>query len=432
MKIAPFIASLLFSAGCLVAAPEGRVLTGQEALGDWRTDAPGVRRRITPADLPAPYSTRSVDNGPRIVARPSDTLPKAPAGFRVNLFASDLQNPRALVTAPNGDIFVAESRANRVHVLRDADGDGRAEIRQIYTAGLALPFGIAFYPRGPEPRWIYIANTHSIVRFPYRRGDLKPSGPQQMIVPDIPGFGQLRGGGHWTRDIDFSLDNRRMWVSVGSLSNVSDDAREKRRASILEFDPEGRGEKIYASGIRNPVGLAVDPVRGVLWTSVNERDGLGDHLVPDYITSVREGGFYGWPWFYIGPNQDPRHQGKRPDLRDRTIVPDVLVQSHSASLDLCFYTGPRAPRAYRGDLFAAFHGSWNRDRRTGYKLVRVPMAKGRATGVYEDFLTGFVLNDREVWGRPVGATPALDGSLLVSDDGSNSIWRVAPEPAGRS
>lgn len=409
-------------AACAAQQP---LLTGKAAMGDWTTDAPGVRRKITRADLPPPNATRSVDNGPREVPRPEGRLPQAPAGFKVNLFRGGLSEPRALVTAPNGDLFIAESRANRVRVLRDRDGDGVAETDSIYASDLALPFGIAFYPRGDNPTHVYVANTHSVVRFPYRKDDLKAAGAPEMIVPDIPGFGQLRGGGHWTRDIDFSLDSKRMWVSVGSLSNVSDDSREVRRAQILEFTPEGRGERPYATGIRNPVGLAVHPQTGDLWTSVNERDALGDHLPPDYITRVQEGGFYGWPWFYLGPDWDPRHQGKRPELREKVITPDVLVQSHSASLDLCFYTGNNFPAEYRRDIFAAFHGSWNRSRRTGYKVVRVPLERAASSGVYEDFLTGFVLNANEVWGRPVGVTTGRDGALYVTDDASDSVWRVA-------
>ena len=216
-----------------------------------------------------------------------------------------------------------------------------------------------------------------------------------------------------------------MFVSVGSRSNNSDDQGENRRADILEFDPQGKNEKLYASGIRNPVGLAIQPGTGVVWTSVNERDGLGDHLVPDYITHVEEGGFYGWPWYYIGDHQDPDHVGKHPELKDKVIVPDVILQSHSASLDLAFYTGDQFPAEYKGDIFASEHGSWNRARRTGYKVIRVPLKDGKATGEYEDFLVGFVTPDGDVWGRPVGVTVAKDGALLVTDDGSGTVWRVS-------
>jgi glucose/arabinose dehydrogenase len=401
--------------------------TGQAALGDWTTDAPGLRRKITVEDLAAPYETRSVDNGPRIVRRPKDAWPKAPAGFKVSEFASGLENPRKIVTAPNGDVFVAESQPGRIKVLRDADGDGKPEAIEVFAEGLSQPFGIAFYPPGPNPTRLYVANTDSVVRFPYKDGDLKASAKPETVVPDIPGGGRLRGGGHWTRDVVFSLDGKRMFVSVGSRSNVDDNKAETRRADILAFDPDGQGETIYAWGIRNPVGLAIQPQTGQVWASVNERDALGDHLVPDYITHVEEGGFYGWPWYYIGAHQDPRHEGKHPELKSKVIVPDVLLQSHSASLCMTFYQGESFPETYRTDAFAAEHGSWNRARRTGYKVIRVPMKDGRATGEYEDFLVGFVTPEGNVWGRPVGVAIARDGALLVTDDGSGTIWRVAYE-----
>ena len=403
----------------------GTLLTGRDALGDWTTDAPGVRRRITTADLPKPFTTESVDNGPRLVPRPEGAWPKAPAGFKVEEFAAGLERPRLLRVAPNGDVFVAESYAGRVRVLRAKDGAGRAETSEVFASDLNRPFGIAFYPLGPDPQYVYVANTGSVVRFPYRNGDLKARGPAEVIVANIPGGGQLRGGGHWTRDIVFSRDGKRMFVSVGSRSNVSDDDSEIRRADILEFTPDGKNERIYAHGIRNAVGIAIHPQTGELWASVNERDGLGDDLVPDYVTRVREGGFYGWPWFYLGPNQDPRHENKRADLRDKVIVPDVLIQSHSASLQMEFYTGKQFPEEYAGDAFAAQHGSWNRARRTGYKVIRVPTKNGVPTGEYEDFLVGFVTPAGEVWGRPVGVAVAKDGALLVTDDGSHTVWRVS-------
>jgi glucose/arabinose dehydrogenase len=263
------------------------------------------------------------------------------------------------------------------------------------------------------------------VRFPYQNGDTKARGKAEVIVRNIPGYGRLQGGGHWTRDVVFSSDNKRMFVSVGSFSNVSDDAQEKRRADILVFNPEGGGEAIYAWGLRNAVGLATHPQNGRLWASVNERDELGDDLVPDYITHIEERGFYGWPWYYLGAHQDPRHKGKHPELKGKAIVPDVLVQSHSASLCITFYTGKQFPEEYRNDAFAAEHGSWNRARRTGYKVIRVPMKDGNATGEYEDFLVGFVTPQGNVWGRVVGVAVAKDGALLASDDGSGTIWRVA-------
>ncbi|MGB2609491.1 MAG: sorbosone dehydrogenase family protein [Isosphaeraceae bacterium] len=408
------------------ARPADVTLKGKDALGDWTTDAPGVRRKITVADLATPYDTPSANNHPRVVERPQGAWPKAPEGFAVTQFADGLIEPRVIVRAPNGDLFVAESRASRLRVFRDADGDGKPEVNEVFTTRLDRPFGIAFFPPGPEPKFLYVGNTGSVVRFAYRNGDSKARGRPQMIVKNIPtGREEVGGGGHWTRDLQFSADGKTLYVSVGSRSNVSDDASEKRRAVILAFDPDGKNERTFASGIRNPVGLAVHPRTGQLWTSANERDGLGDNLVPDYITHVEEGGFYGWPWYYLGPNQDPRHKGKHPELKDKVIVPDVLVQSHSASLDLTFYDGSQFPQEYRLDAFSAEHGSWNRARRTGYKVIRVPMKDGKATGEYEDFLIGFVTKEGNVWGRPVGVAVAADGSLLVTDDGSGSVWRVA-------
>jgi glucose/arabinose dehydrogenase len=400
------------------------VRTGKDAMGDWTTDAPGVRRKITKDDLATPYDTPSANNHPKLVKRPEGAWPKAPEGFEVTEYASGFQQPRVIVRAPNGDLFVAESAAGRIRVLR---GEGaKPERNEVFAEGLNRPFGIAFYPPGPEPKYVYVGNTGSVVRFPYKNGDMKATGGAETIVKDVPtGNEKVGGGGHWTRDVQFSKDGKTLFVAVGSRSNVSDDKSEDRRADILAFDPDGSNERTYAYGIRNPVGLAIDPKTGQLWTSVNERDGLGDNLVPDYITHVEEGGFYGWPWYYLGPNQDPRHKGKHPELKDKAIVPDVLLQAHMASLDLTFYDGDEFPEEYRGDLFAAEHGSWNRARRVGYKVVRVPLKDGKSSGVYEDFLVGFVTEDGDVWGRPVGVATAKDGSLMVTDDGSGTVWKVA-------
>jgi len=395
---------------------------------DYRGESPGAVHRITPADLPKPFVTQSAVNQAHVVPRPENAWPSAPPGFKVELYASRLESPRLIRTAPNGDLFVAESRPGRIKVFRGIRSAGEAEQSAVFATGLREPFGIAFYPLGPEPQYVYVANTNSVVRFRYQNGELKASGPPQTVLPDLPAGGWLRGGGHWTRDIVFSLDGKKLFVSVGSFSNVDDvdnNAREYHRADILEATPEGSGLRVYASGIRNAVGIAVHPSSGELWASVNERDELGDNLPPDYITHVQEGGFYGWPWYYIGGNQDPRHAGKHPELKDKVIVPDVLVQPHFASLEMLFYQGEQFPPEYRGDIFAAEHGSWNRTVRTGYEVIRVPLKNGRATGEYQDFLTGFVTPSGEVWGRPVGVAVSKDGSLLVSDDGSNSIWRVS-------
>ena len=391
---------------------------------DFRYEKPGTIRKITVKDLPEPFETKSSNNGAELVARPENAWPVAPDGYKVEMFAGGLDNPRLLRTAPNGDIFLAESDPGRIRVFRGMTGDGKPEQAGIFASGLKRPYGIAFYPSGANPQWIYIGNTNEVVRFPYHSGDLKASGPPQHVA-DLPS-----GGGHWTRSIEFSADGKKMFVAVGSASNDDDTDThpgEKNRADILWCDPANCQLQVYAYGIRNAGGgIAVNPQTGELWCSVNERDALGDNLVPDYITHVQEGGFYGWPWWYIGAHQDPRHAGKHPELKDKAIVPDVLLQPHNASLEFTFYQGDRLPAEYKGDIFASEHGSWNKAVRVGYEVIRVPLHQtGHATGEYEDFLTGFVLPDGHVWGRPVGITVAQDGSLLVSDDGSNSIWRVS-------
>lgn len=390
---------------------------------DFRYEAPGRTHKITVADLPQPYATKSAENGPSVVPRPNNVWPVAPEGFKVDLYASGLVGPRWMITAPNGDIFLAESEGKRVRIFRGMTDDGKPQQSSVFAGGLNRPYGIAFYPPGPDPQWVYVGNTNEIIRFPYHNGDLVASGPSQHIA-DMP------TGGHWTRSIAFSQDGKKMFVAVGSGSNVDDPDThpgEKDRADILVCDPAHCQLKVYAYGIRNAGGgIAINPQTGELWCSVNERDGLGDNLVPDYITHVQDGGFYGWPWWYMGAHQDPRHQGKHPELKDKAIVPDVLLQAHNASLEPTFYEGSEFPSEYKGDIFAAEHGSWNKAVRTGYEVIRVPLhGTGHASGDYQDFLTGFVLPNGDVWGRPVGVTVATDGSLLVSDDGSNSIWRVS-------
>lgn len=394
---------------------------------DFRFEQPGTIRKVSVQDLPAPYSTESANNGPQLVSRPRGAWPKAPAGFQVQQYATGLDNPRLMRTAPNGDIFLAESSSGMIRVFRGITPEGKPEEAQVFAKGLNEPYGIAFYPPGNDPQWVYVGNTDSVVRFPYRVGDLEARGAAEQIA-DLP-----HGGGHWTRDIQFTTDGKKMFVSVGSASNVDDpdtSPGEKNRADILEFSPDGSDMHIYAYGIRNAGGgLAINPKTGELWCSVNERDGLGDNLVPDYITHVEAGGFYGWPWWYIGSHQDPRHDGKHLELRDKVLVPDVLLQAHNASLEMTFYEGTQFPSQYQGDIFASQHGSWNRSLRAGYEVIRVSLHQsGRASGEYEDFLTGFVVDNGHVWGRPVGITVAQDGSLLVSDDGSNSIWRISSRP----
>jgi glucose/arabinose dehydrogenase len=406
----------------LASANPKNVLTGDSAFASYSNVKPGVWRHITPNDLPKPFATESSNNGARVVPRPADAWPQALPGFKVELYATGLIDPREIRRAPNGDLFVAETTGSgEVKIFRGMTADGKPKETSVFTTGLNSPFGLAFYPPGDNPQYLYVGNTASVVRFPYKNGDLKASGPAETIIPKLP------TGGHSTRDVVFSLDGKKMFVAVGSGSNVDDPdthPSEFHRANVLEYTPDGKFVKVYGAGIRNPVGLAVNPITNEVWCSVNERDALGDNLVPDYITHIQEGGFYGWPWFYMGSNQDPRHDGKHPELKGHVLVPDVLMQPHNASLEMTFYDGKQFPAEYRGDIFAAEIGSWNKSVRTGYEVVRVPLNNGHASGIYEDFLAGFVLPNGDVWGRPVGVATAPDGSLMVTDDGSKSIWRV--------
>jgi glucose/arabinose dehydrogenase/cytochrome c2 len=427
-----------------MAPPPG----GGKDPNDWQREAPGISHHFTVADLPPPFATRSAGNGPQVVPQPDGAMPSVLPGFTVKKFAEGLHNPRLLRTAPNGDIFIAETARGRIQVLRTADGADAPTVNQVFAEGLDRPFGISFYPPGKHPKWIYVGNNNSVVRFPYHNGDLQVSGPPEVILPKLADT----TGGHTTRDVVFSRDGKRMFVSVGSGSNIAEEMDKKtpeeikaweaehglgatwgpewNRADILVTDPLGH-EPLhpYATGIRNGVGMAINPETGDLWVSTNERDALGDNLVPDYVTRVKEGGFYGWPWYYMGNFEDPRHAGERPDLAGKAIVPDVLEQSHSASLEMTFYTATSGeaafPAEYQGDAFAALHGSWNRTTRTGYKIIRIRLNHGVPTGEYDDFMTGFVVDDFSVWGRPVGVTVAHDGALLVTDDGGSVVWRVA-------
>ena len=429
--------------------PTSAPVAGAAAYGDWHHDAPGVSRHLVAADMPRPYATGSASNTPSIVDQPDGAIPKVPPGFSMQRFATGLENPRLLRVAPNGDIFIAETTPGRIRVVRAADGASHPLSNVVFASGLDAPFGIAFYPLGPDPNWVYVATINQVVRFAYRPGDLEATGQPQVVVPKL---GQTTGY-HTTRDIRFSRDGRQMFVSVGSGSNDAESMKrhdaqqihdweahtlrgaawggEANRADVLAFDPDGQHGHVFASGIRNCVGLAVHPVTGELWCSTNERDGLGDNLVPDYVTRVRPGAFFGWPWYYIGNNPDPRHAGERPDLAGQVTVPDVLIQPHSAPLQMAFYDSPKgAPAAFPagmdGDAFVALHGSWNRARRTGYKIVRVRLHDGVPDGSYEDFMTGFVVDDDSVWGRPVGVAVAHDGALLVTEDGNGTVWRIAP------
>jgi glucose/arabinose dehydrogenase len=408
----------------VLAAPpvEPKIFTGEAAFTDYTKESPGTWRKITVADLPKPYATAASSNGPDVVARPEGAWPKAPEGFKVELYASQLNGPRKIVKAPNGDLFVAESDSGKIRVFRGVTKDGKAEHSSVFAEKLHQPYGMAFYPPGDNPQWLYVANTNSVVRYPYKNGDTGAKGNSEPVIAQVPG-----GGGHWTRDIAFSSDGTKLFIAVGSRSNVDDPEThpaEHHRANILEYTPDGKFVKVYGWGIRNPAGIAIQPETGELWCSVNERDNLGDNLVPDYITHVQEGGFYGWPWYYMGDHRDTRVPDRHPELKGKVIVPDVLLQPHNASLGITFYEGKAFPSEYHGDIFAAEHGSWNRSIRAGYEVIRVAIKDGKATGAYEDFLTGFVTPDGRVWGRPVGVAVGDDGSLFVTDDGSNSIWRV--------
>jgi glucose/arabinose dehydrogenase len=422
--------------------------------------------------LPAPGTASPKPS--RSVARAEGMAPKAPGGFTVTSYA-DLRAPRMMVYAPNGDLFVSSPGANNITILRDTNNDGVVDSQSVYVQGappaprgggppppaarggaagrgaagpppggrgappvlganapacapppefavrgpgtLQAPFGLAFHDG-----YLYVGNTGSLVRYKYTNGDLQAQGEPEKLL-DLP------TGGHSTRNIVFNRAGTKMYIAVGSQSN-NDAGEDCRRAAILEFNPDGTGYRIYASGIRNPVGLTLQPGTDIIWTAMNERDNLGDDLVPDYATSVKDGGFYGWPYSYIGQNYDPRYVGSFPELIKRAIVPDVLFPAHSAALGITFYTGTQFPQKYRNGGFVALHGSWNRSVASGYKVVFFPMVNGKP-GPIEDFLTGFLAsngtNDNSIdqWGRPVGVTVARDGSLLVSDDTGNRIWRIS-------
>ncbi len=376
--------------------------------------------QIKPESLPKPYASKSAFRGSRVVPQPQNAKLSLPKGFKINVFAEGgFNNPRTLALAPNGDVFAVDSRANSIIILRDKDKNGSAEERFTFSEDLNQPFGIAFFKD-----WLYVANTDSVVRFKYKNGQTKAEAkPEKLITLTEGGYNQ-----HWTRNIIFSPDGTKLYVSIGSSGNV-DIEKDERRAAISVYETDGKNGRVFASGLRNPVGLAFNPKTNELWTAVNERDGLGDDLVPDFVTSVKDGAFYGYPFSYIGKNIEPRRKDDlNQALVDKAIVPDVLVTAHSAALGMTFYTGKMFPAEYQGDAFVAFHGSWNREKLTGYKIVRIRFKDGKLVGnQYEDFVTGWLPdeNANEVWGRPVGLLVNADGSLLIVDDGADKIWRVS-------
>jgi glucose/arabinose dehydrogenase len=388
------------------------------------TNSPPDGNLIRSDTLPPPFATPAVRNNSKVIGWPEGKTPLAPSGFNVSKFADTLKNPRWIYVGPNGDIFISESRtgknsANRITLFRDSDNDGKPELRETFLTGLKSPLGMLIMDDK-----FYVANTDALMVFPYQKGQTSITAEGKKIL-DLPAGGY---NNHWTRNIISNADGSKLYVTVGSGSNVGDNGMENeiRRANILEINPDGTGEQIYAAGLRNPVGMAWAPGTNTLWTAVNERDNLGDELVPDYITSVQRGAFYGWPFAYFGPNEDPRRKGERPDLVAKTIPPDVPLGSHTASLGIAFYDKNTFPSRYHNGAFVGQHGSWNHSQLVGYKVVFVPFKNGKPSGPPEDFLTGFIADrqNSQVYGRPVCVAVLGDGSMLVTDDAANTIWRV--------
>lgn len=432
--------------GLLAACSSG---PSQEEKQQAQADTPTVTLTTPKAEqvrLPAPYTTKSATKRVEVIDWPAGKTPVAPAGFTVAEFAGGLQSPRWAYVAPNGDVFVSEAAtlpkgakkqvvaalrldksrslqatsANRITLFRDTDGDGKPDLRSVFLAGLNQPFGMLIMGD-----YFYVGNTNGVVRFPYQPGATKITAAGQKIL-NLPEGGY---NNHWTRNLLASKDGTKIFVTVGSGSNAQEHGPENevRRANILEINPDGTDEKIFASGLRNPIGLAYYPGTTTLWAAVNERDELGDELVPDYITSVKEGGFYGWPYAYYGQNEDPRLRHERPDLVKKALVPDVPMGAHVAALGLTFYDKKAFPAKYQNGAFVGEHGSWNRAQYSGYKVAFVPFASGKPTGKPEDFLTGFLVggDSDKAYGRPVGVVTMPDGALLVTDDAGNKVWRVS-------
>lgn len=436
-----FHVPLVFTAS-LAWAQTGEIRSGAAVSDDWRADAPGVRRHIKPSDLPAPTTVTdaeaSIASKAKVVKPPQGALPKVPDGFAVQVFASGFKQPRTLRVAPNGDVFLSESGTGRVLVFRASTGGAPAK-PEVFAENLDRPYGIVFQPP-TDPRYVYVAAANQVVRYPYRSEDAKAAGPAEVVIDNIP------TKRHWTRDLAVSRDGKRLFLAVGSASNLAGGmpdmtpenirrhertygrgatwGEEENRGVVRVFDPDGKRIRNYATGLRNCSGLAMQPGTDNLWCVVNERDHLGSYLAPDYMARVQEGGFYGWPWYYFGDKEDPALKGKRPDLKGQVRVPEVLIQAHSSALSAAFYDRDAFPAEYRGDAFVALHGSHSRPERTGYKVIRVRMKEGRPTGEYEDFMTGFVVDNDSVWGRPAGVAVTRDGALLVSDDANGTIFRV--------
>ncbi|MGQ2985263.1 PQQ-dependent sugar dehydrogenase [Flavobacterium sp.] len=418
-----FITLSLVAALSLASCKKDRI-TKEEKKEAKAEGSTTVQTAIGPLTLVAPFTTESATKSNSMVDWPEGQTPKAPAGFTVTKFATELKNPRNTYIAPNGDIFVAESNtkgsADQITIFRDKDKDGKFETRYVFAEGLNQNYGMLVLKN-----YFYIANTDGLYRYPYKESDLKLAPKGEKIV-ELPGKGY---NNHWTRNLLANADGSKIYISVGSSSNVGENGMENevRRACILEINPDGSGERIYAGGLRNPVGMDWNPANKELWTAVNERDELGDDLVPDYITSVKEGGFYGWPYSYYGQIEDPRMKGKSPELVAKAIVPDVPVGSHTAALGLTFYNADKFPAAYKGGAFVGQHGSWNRSILSGYKVLFVPFKNGKPSGPPQDFLTGFIADEKkaQAWGRPVDVTVMNDGSLLVNDDSGNTLWKVS-------
>lgn len=439
MRHLPLIALATLLTSPVLAQDAGTVLRGKDAFGGWKDDAPGVTRHITADDLEAPMASPSASNTAQPVPMPEGAVPKVAEGYKIELIAKGIGNPRAIRFAPNGDLFIGNSGEGQVLVLPG----GKAGEPQVFIDGLNDPYGVAFYP-ADKPQWIYIAESDGLKRYPYKDGDLKASGGGQTIIANVP------SGGHWTRDVVFSPDGKTMYFSVGSGSNVGDGTmgrtprigleqwisgyalgaawdQETGRAAVVAFDPDGKNGRYFATGLRNCAGMTLQPATGQPWCVVNERDALGDNIPFDYATSLHEGAFYGWPWFYNGDHPDPRWSDTpRDDLKGKVTVADVLFQAHSAPLNIAFETGDGLGPDAKGDAFVALHGSWNRGTRTGYKVVQLDIGSdGKANGTYTDFVTGMVLSDNDVWGRPVGVAFDKAGDLYFSEDASGTIWKVS-------